>query len=289
MTENQKQVSDSDEIDLGELLARIVIGIKNNLSLILGAFIAGTIIGLVYYQFVPKVYESRMLINSDILTESHSKTMASELSKLMDEENLTSLSSKLRLSNNQSSSLTEIEIKSTIEKTENVKEQEKIYLTIICRSEDNTVWPALQSGLVAFFESNDYVRIRVEQRKKYLTQIIEKVDKELIDLIDLKARISNGEITQAHKDNLVLFDPTTVNTKILDLNKEKINLQNSLETVNSIQLMEGFTVFEKPVSPKLSISLAAGSSLGLFFVVLMLAIKSLQKIVSLSEEKLAKS
>jgi hypothetical protein len=62
-----------------------------------------------------------------------------------------------------------------------------------------------------------------------------------------------------------------------------------LETVNSIQLMEGFTVFEKPVSPKLSISLAAGSSLGLFFVVLMLAIKSLQKIVSLSEEKLAKS
>jgi len=289
MTENQKPVSNSDEIDLVELLAKIVIGIKNNIKLIIGAFIIGTIIGLAYYQLVPEIYESKMLISSDILTESYSKIMVSDLNKLIDEKNPGAISSKLQLSENQSNSLEEIEIKSSIDKSEFIKEQEKTYLTIICKSKDNSIWPDLQKSLINFFESNDFVKTRVEHRRKYITQIIEKIDKELIDLNELKARIVNGQITQSGKDNLVLFDPTTVNSKILELNKEKINLQNSLETVNSIQLVEGFTVFEKPVSPKLSISLAAGASFGLLIVILLVVFKSLQKIVTISEEKIAKS
>jgi len=289
MIDNQKQAQGSDEIDLAELLAKIVIGVKNNIKLILGAFILGTIIGLAYYQLVPKIYESRMLISSDILTESYSKNMVSDLNKLIDEKNPGAISSKLQLSENQSNALEEIEIKSSIEKSEFIKEQEKNFLTINCQSEDNTIWPDLQQGLINYLESNEFVKTRVEQRKKYITQIIEKIDKELIDLNVLKERIANGQITQSGKDNLVLFDPTTVNSKILELNKEKINLQNSLETVNSIQLVEGFTVFEKQVSPRLSISLAAGASFGLFLVILLLVIKSLQKIVTLSEEKIAKS
>lgn len=288
MTEPQKQPANSDEIDLIELLAKIVLGIKANLKFFIGAFIVGTLIGLAYYQFVPKTYESRMLISSDILTESYSKTLVSDLVKLIKEDNTSSLATRLKMSENQTATISDIEIKSTIEKSDNIKEQEKSYLTIICRSRDNEVWPSLQQGIIGFLQENDFVKIRVEQRIKYFTQIIEKIDKELIDLNELKSKIANGQMSQTGKDNLVLFDPTTVNSKILDLNKEKINLQNSLETVNSIQLIEGFTVFKKPVSPKLSISLAAGASFGLFLVFIIIAIKSLNKIITLSEEKLAK-
>jgi hypothetical protein len=289
MTENQKQPLNSDEIDLLELLARIVISIKSNFKLIVGAFLVGSLLGLAYYQYVPKSYESRMLISSDILTESYSKTIADDLNKLIKERNIESLSSKLNLSLTEAFAIGKLEVKNAIEKVDGRKEEEKNYLTITCQTSDNSIWPNLQNGLVNFFEKNDYVRIRVEQRKKYYTQVIEKIDKELVDLNELKTRIANGQITQSSKDNLILFDPTTVNTKILDLNKEKINLQNALETVNSVQLVEGFTVFEKPVSPKLSISLSAGASFGLFIVALIIGFKSLRKIVSLSEEKLAKS
>jgi hypothetical protein len=289
MTENQKHSTSSDEIDLVELLAKTVISIKRNLKPILLGITAGIIGGLGYFLLAPKDYESQMLISSDILTESYSKILVSDLNKLIVEKNPAAISSKLQLSENQSSSLVEIEIKSSIEKSEFIKEQEKNYLTIICQSEDNTLWPNLQKGLINFFESNDFVKTRVEHRRKYITQIVEKIDKELIDLNELKARITNGQMTQSSKDNLVLFDPTTVNSKILELNKEKINLQNSLETVNSIQLVEGFTVFEKPANPRLYISLATGAGLGLVIVTLLLAFKSLGKIVSLSEEKLANS
>jgi len=289
MTENQKQPLNSDEIDLLELLARIVISIKSNFKLILGAFLVGSLLGLAYYQFVPKSYESRMLISSEILTESYSKTIAEDLNKLIRERNIGSLSSKLKITPKEALALGKLEVKNAIEKADGRKEEEKNYLTISCQTSDNSIWPSLQNGLISFLENNDYVKIRVEQKKKYFTQVIEKIDKELVDLNDLKSRIANGQVTQSSKDNLILFDPTTVNTKILDLNKEKINLQNQLEIVNSIQVVEGFTVFEKPVSPKLSISLVAGSSIGLFFVALIIGFKSLRKIVSLSEEKLAKS
>jgi hypothetical protein len=287
MNENRNRATPNDEIDLLELLAKIVITIKSNILSIIIAFVIGSILGLCYYQFVPKSYESSMLISSGILTESYSKNLVSDINKLIKEKNLITVSTKLGITQQEASKLGKLEIKSAIEKSDGIKEAEKNYLTIIGQSSDNSIWPSLQTGLINFFESNDYVKIRVDQNRKYYTQIIEKIDKELIDLQELKNNISSGKMNQSSKDNLVLFDPTTVNTKILDLNKEKIGMQNALETVNSVQLVEGFTVFEKPVSPKLSISLVAGASVGLFFVALIIAFKSLRKIVRLSEEKLA--
>jgi hypothetical protein len=287
MNENRNRATPNDEIDLLELLAKIVITIKSNILSIIIAFVIGSILGLCYYQFVPKSYESSMLISSGILTESYSKNLVSDINKLIKEKNLITVSTKLGITQQEASKLGKLEIKSAIEKSDGIKEAEKNYLTIIGQSSDNSIWPGLQKGLINFFESNDFVKIRVDHNRKYYTQIIEKIDKELIDLQELKSNISSGKMSQSGKDNLILFDPTTVNTKILELNKEKIGMQNALETVNSVQLVEGFTVFEKPVSPKLSISLVAGASVGLFFVALIIAFKSLRKIVRLSEEKLA--
>jgi hypothetical protein len=287
--QNPSGLQNSDEIDLLELLAKFVITIKSNFKLIVGAFVVGSLLGLAYNQLVPKTFESRMLVSSEILTESLSKTLAEDLFKLIKEKNLTILSNKLGISTEVASKIGKIEIKNAIEKSDGLKEEDKNNLTITCQSSDNTIWPALQTGIINYFENNDYVKIRIEQKRNYYTEIIKKIDKELIDLNELKSRIANGQTTTSGKENLVFFDPTTVNTKIIEMNKERFDLQNDLETVNSVQIVEGFTIFQKPVSPKLSISLVAGSSFGLFIVAVILAFKSLRKIVSLSEEKLAKS
>ena len=88
---------------------------------------------------------------------------------------------------------------------------------------------------------------------------------------------------------MVLMDPTTINSELIELNIQKMNFMNSLEIANSVQLVEGFTIFEKPTSPKLSISLVVGSSFGLFCVFLVIGFKSIRKVIRLSEEKLGKS
>jgi hypothetical protein len=90
------------------------------------------------------------------------------------------------------------------------------------------ILPRLQEGIITYLRNNEYVRIRVEQRKKYTIEIIKKIDEQLSGLEQLKSRITKGELTQGGKENLVLFDPTSVHTKIVELTKERTNLQNSL-------------------------------------------------------------
>ena len=81
-----------------------------------------------------------------------------------------------------------------------------------------------------------------------------------------------------------MFDPTVVNIRIIELSKEKLRYQNDLEIVNSVQIVEGFTKFIKPIKPNKAISLAAGASLGLFFVAILIAFKSIRKVVRMAEE-----
>ena len=48
-----------------------------------------------------------------------------------------------------------------------------------------------------------------------------------------------------------MFDPTTVNSKILELTERKNKSSKSvLILANSVQVIEGFTAFEKPSKPK---------------------------------------
>ncbi|NJN43079.1 MAG: hypothetical protein HC811_13475 [Flammeovirgaceae bacterium] len=82
----------------------------------------------------------------------------------------------------------------------------------------------------------------------------------------------------------MIFDPTVVNSKIIELNKERINTEHSLELVNSVHVIEGFTKFNKPVFPKKSISMVTGATLGLFFIGFYIAFKSVRKLVRVAEE-----
>ena len=112
--------------------------------------------------------------------------------------------------------------------------------------------------------------------------MIAKVDEEIKDMEMLKGKIISGEFFQRTQGN-VMFDPTTVNSKILELTKERINLQNNLELVNSVQVIEGFTKYQRPVRPKLSLSLISGSFVGLVFVSLLIAFKSVRRILRMAD------
>lgn len=283
---SKQQASPTDEIDLFELFAKIILSIKNNIVLIVVAFLVGSFSGLAYYKISPKVFESEMLISSDILTESYGKSLIDNLDKFVKEGSIQSLSKKLNLSPKQASAIDGIKIKSALEAQVNTLENAKIYLLVEVKLRDNSIWPQLQNGLIDYLQNNEFAKIRTEQKKKYTNEIIDKINLELVYLEKLKARIADGGLTQSTKEYLVLFDPTTINSKIIDFSREKINLQNSLETISSVQVVEGFSVFKNPVSPKLSLSLAAGSSLGLFFAALIIAFRALILALRRSEEKL---
>ena len=291
MIENQKQAnaSSSDEIDLIELLAKVTLGIKNNFRSLVLAFVIGSLLGLAFYQFVPKVYESNMIIQSDILTESYGERIAESMDLLIREQNFEILGSRMGISLEKAASIKKIKIESVKQKQTNTTEKENNTFFITVRTTDNTLLPDLQNGLINYLRNNEFVKVRVRQRQDYYKAMIEKVGQEISSLDSLKKRLFTGKPIYSNSAEMMLVDPTNIYSKIIELNKEQINYKNGLELVNSIQLVEGFTIYKKPVSPKLSISLTAGASIGVFFVLTLIAIKGLRKIVELSEEKLGKN
>ncbi len=291
MIENHKQAnaSSSDEIDLIELLAKVTLGIKNNFRSLVLAFVIGSLLGLAFYQFVPKVYESNMIIQSDILTESYGERIAESMDLLIREQNFEILGSRMGISLEKAASIKKIKIESVKQKQTNTTEKENNTFIITVRTTDNTLLPDLQNGLINYLRNNEFVKVRVRQRQDYYKAMIEKVGQEISSLDSLKKRLFTGKPIYSNSAEMMLVDPTNIYSKIIELNKEQINYKNGLELVNSIQLVEGFTIYKKPVSPKLSISLTAGASIGVFFVLTLIAIKGLRKIVELSEEKLGKN
>jgi hypothetical protein len=289
MEPTKPQSSKSEDIDLLEVLAKAIQLAKENAFVITVAFFVGTGLGVAYYQLIPNTYESKMLISSDILTESYSQTLMENINRLVDEENIQTLAHKLSVTADQATEIGEIEIKSAIGKPDGTPESGKVYLSVEAESTDNNIWPVLQTALVNYLQNNEYVRIRVEHRKRYTNQVIAKIDLELNDLEALKDKFTQDGFTRSGKESLVVFDPTTINTKILELNKERIGLQNSLETINSIQVVEGFTAFKKPATPKLSLSVLAGSTFGLVLAGLLVLSRAIRSMLKFSATKLAKS
>lgn len=277
----EKQAN-SDEIDLLELLVKTVLLIKRNLIQIIIFFVVGTGLGYAYASLVPKVYESKMLVSSDILTESYSEKLFESLQGLIKEKNYNELSSRTGLTPDESESLSAIKIESAL-KDKPQKEDEKKFFLITVELIDQSILPKLQNGLIQFLQQIDFVKVRVEQRKKYYSDLIKQIDTEIQSLEEFKRKIYNGNFFQNSKGN-VMFDPTTVNSKIVDLSKERGGFVMALETVNSVQVVEGFTQFDKPIWPKKSVSLAAGATLGLFLVGIMIAFKSIRKLVRFAEE-----
>ena len=107
------------------------------------------------------------------------------------------------------------------------------------------------------------------------------MEEEIKDLEILKSDVYSGEFFKKVNGNAE-FDPTTINSKIIELTKEKIVLQHGLELANSVHVVEGFTKFQKPSKPKLSLSLVAGSLIGLAFVGALIVFKSIRKLLAMA-------
>jgi hypothetical protein len=278
-------MAQSDEIDLLELAIKLNKVFVKNLRSLLIAFIFGTGAGLAFYQLVPSTYENKMIFSSDILTLSLSKVLVSNLENLIKEGNTEELAKKLLISIDEAQKIRSIKIESSIEKSESLREAEKNTLTITVRSSEQSLFQKLQPSLIKFFESNEYAKEKEKENRTYFQGMIAKTTHEINELEKMRTQFLEGTLFKNGAGNTNLFDPTEINSKIIELTKEKLKNEGELAFVGTIQLIQGFSNYKKPISPKLSISLASGASLGLFFVLVFVGIKGFRGMVKLANKK----
>ena len=265
----------TDEIDLGELAIKLTKFIRRNFWLLAICIFSGTLVGGIIYYGLPASYESKMILQSDILTESYGEGITESLDNLIKEGNLKELSLRLKISEQEAAEINKIEIESIKDLNSSTGKEEHIFVVTV-DIWDGQILPKLQEGVIQFLRNNEFVKVRVKQRENLSKTMIDKISLEISSLDSLKKRLLNGHPVNKSAETLIL-DPSIIPSKIIELNKQKIDFQNSLELSDSIQLVEGFTVFEKPDKLNLLVHLAIGFVGGFFIALVYLMFAWLSK------------
>lgn len=258
-----------DEIDLIELLARFIRLLKRNLVLISACVVLSLGLATWVGLTAPKVYESRMMIYSSILTESYCDQLAMNLSALIKDKSYELLAERLKISRAQASQLREVQIEGALEGV--VDEAERLFIVVVVRTLDNAVLPDLQAGIIQYISQKDFVKVRTEEKKRYYQELIAKVGEEIEKLEAVKQSITSGDYRPA--TGMVMVNPSDVYAQTVSLFESKLALEERLHLVNSVQLVEGFSPLQRHVSPKLSLLLPAGLVSGLLLAFLILGLR----------------
>lgn len=270
-----------DEIDLMELFLKGVLLVRSYFWMIVIFFMLGVGLGFGYYTLTKRQYESKMIISSNILTTSYAKILFDNANSHLTDGDYEVLAKDLGLSAEDARQIASLQIEN-LTKTEGneLKESERYLITATVF--EQAILPALQKGIVDYLEHNEFVRIRVEQQKNTLTQMLGAVEKELSDMQQFKDEIYSGRFFAKVKGN-IMFDPTTVNTKLLELTQRRIDIKNALELINSVQLIEGFTPFKHHKKPSFTFAIAGGAFFGLFIVGMVIVFKSIRRLLRMAE------
>lgn len=267
-----------DEIDLQELAVRIIRYFKSHLTFILVATVLGTGAGIVAYQLLPKIYISKMVVLSDLLTKAYGERIDQQLNDLIREENIEDLAAKLELPKEKVKTISSIDIECIVDaKSPNREPQKKdeTFFIVTVNLRDRAVLPDLQKGLLSFLRNNEYVKGRAKYRAEQGTAMVDRIEKELQLLDSMKQLLLRS---QPFKGDNVMLDPATLFTESVNLTKTQWDFRQEVEFASSMHLVEGFTVFQKPKSPKLRTLMAVGFLLGLFGSIGLLTLKHLIKL-----------
>jgi hypothetical protein len=270
-----------EDLDLFEVFLKAVRMVMAHFWLVVFCFLGGTALGAIYFYTSAKVYENTMIVSSSILTDSYVKVMFENVSKYLQQGNVDLIAEQLHISPTTARQISSLEIKPLSGALSNSPKENDRFL-ITAEVLDSKILSELQKGLVTYLESNDFVKIRVEQNRAFLKEMLESVEKEIRDMNELKSKISSGDFFQAARGN-VMFDPTTVNSKILELTEKKIGYQNSLQLSNSVQVIDGFTDFKRHSEPRISVLMISGATFGLMIAGLIIFINVVRSVLAMTK------
>jgi len=256
-------MQENDEIDLFDLANRVVRLIAKNILIIIVSISLGSAGGYFFYQLTPKVYESEMLVKTHTLTKEISVPLTQDLDRLAKEENWIELAKKLSITVVEAKEIQGIQVMSSSMNRQDLGVYEKHMLLISINTTSPSKLPIFEKALIGYLDGNQFARQRQKLKELYFNKIVSQYDQELIQLEDLRTKFLKGDLYIHGRDNLILFDLTNINEKLIRFNQNRLKYLDSLELVREVEFVSGFTQFQMPFYPKLSKSIIFGALIGL--------------------------
>jgi hypothetical protein len=147
---------------------------------------------------------------------------------------------------------------------------------ITAHVKDNRILEDLQAGMIYYLENNKYVRERVAVKKQNFDSLRHQINSQIADLNNLKGSLRRLVENGGGNGGAFLTDPASINEIIVDLYEKRLAIDENLRFIEDIQVIENFTRFDKPDSPKLSICLLVGFAAGLLVAIAIVATRGVQ-------------
>lgn len=256
-------MQENDEIDLFDLANRVVRLVAKNILIIIVSISLGSAAGYFFYQLTPKVYESEMLVKTYTLTKEISVPLTQDLDRLAKERNWIELAKKLNITVVEAKEIQGIQVMNSYMNRQDLGVYEKYMLLISINTTSPSKLPIFEKALIGYLDGNQFARQRQKLKESYFNKIVSQYDQELIQLEDLRTKFLKGDLYLRGRDNLILFDLTNINEKLIRFNQNRLKYLDSLELVREVEIVSGFTQFQIPFYPKLSKSIIFGALIGL--------------------------
>ena len=247
--------SSHEEIDILEVLVKIVDQLRSAMLLTIILPLAGGICGFLLVRNVPEKVVSDMMVTTDLLSEEQCNFLLNQFAVSEQIQKITPETS------NDFVNVTHEVIRPFRYFTDDRTVHLKISLTL----RDRSSFPAFQQAMLDFLEKSPAATSRKKAIQEYEAKVIEGIDHELAAIEKMKTDVSG-------KDALNSLNAGDLYVETITLLDKKLQLQTRIASGKVFSVVEGFTnvVYQKP-SPL--IWTIAGVGAGLLLLFMLLAIR----------------
>lgn len=268
-----------DDVNIKELLIKFIKLVNHYSKTILFSLLIGLALGLTFFFVKSPIYSSNMVISTGIVDLPSSTNLILTIQDLIGEKNFPEISRKLFLDDVSAKKLKKISLENIFEV---YNEIEIRTVKISVEVSDTAILPDLQMGILKYLEENPYVKKRVSIKVENFNAKISFLQNELDQIAKLKNDILEGQVFGDQPSNVMLFNPFTVYEELVELFDQKLQSERDLQLAENFQVIQGFTPFLKPVSPKLGLSILFGFLAGLAVCIGIITVDNVRKLARIS-------
>jgi len=261
MVQQERRLPPGDAADPIFLVEKALLFIRRFRIPLFGFTLLGLALGISNYLFSPRLYSSKLLLQSRVLTNKEAIEIVEEWKDLLEHGEYGALS---RITNTDRMLLRKL-------KKISADEIQKLYVqnnpngfSIEVEVIDTTALTSLEAALIQGIENTAYVKAKVESKRAWFAGMISNVESELARLDITRTAVDSIIRRKAIGASSLMVDISSLNGQWVGLNEKLLSFREELQFTRGVQVLQHFMSPEKPSSPKLVKSVILGFAGGLF-------------------------
>jgi hypothetical protein len=251
----EKHHAYSEDIDLLALAERSILFVRRFRWILLTGILAGLLAGFLTFLKLPRVYLSRMILHSYTLSNEDYIQVIDNFNHLLSKGESKTLASTFNIPVETISRVKQIKA-AQIQKVFTQTNPNGFYIDVYVT--DNAVLPALQAGIINGLANVDFIRRQIAIKKENYEILIKDVEQQIGRLDSTREDVERSLRGIGNHSSSLMVDISGLDRQLIDLREKELGYKQELQFLGPVQVLQGFSAFNKPAGPRLIVWLGLG-------------------------------